>query len=244
MDVSIEVTDLTLSTADGPMRAYSARPGGGVAARGAVVVIQEAFGVNDHIEDVTRRFATAGYHAVAPALFHRAGGGTASYDDFSKVLPLFEGMTDDGIVMDVDAAMAHLEGEGWAVGQIGLVGFCMGGRVSFLAAVRRQFGASVGFYGGGIVTSRIPLFSPIVGEVANLATPWLGLFGDLDKGIPVEDVEALRAALDEHAVVDHEIVRYPDADHGFHCDARASYHPSSAADAWTRALAWFDRHLA
>ena len=84
------------------MAAYEAVPDGG--ARRAVIVIQEAFGVNDHIQDVTRRFADAGYHAVAPALFHRAGGGTAPYDDFEKVLPLFEGLTDPGIVMDVDAA--------------------------------------------------------------------------------------------------------------------------------------------
>ena len=231
-------------TADGPMRAYSARPGDGAEIRGAVVVIQEAFGVNAHIEDVTRRFAEAGYHAVAPALFHRAGGGTASYDDFSKVLPLFEGMSDDGILTDVDATFAHLASVGWSAGQTGLVGFCMGGRVSFLSAVRRTFGASVGFYGGGIVSSRIPLFSPLVGEVANLATPWLGLFGELDTGLPVDDVEALRAALDEQTIVEHEIVRYAEAEHGFHCDARPSYHAASAADAWTRTLAWFDRHLA
>ena len=88
------------------MRLYSCVPEGG--APRAVIVIQEAFGVNDHIEDVTRRFADAGYHAVAPALFHRAGGGTAPYDDFEKVLPLFEGLTDPGILMDVDAALAHL----------------------------------------------------------------------------------------------------------------------------------------
>ena len=74
--------------------------------------IQEAFGVNEHIQDVARRFAEAGYHAVAPALFHRAGGGTAPYDDFSKVMPLFEGLTDDGMLVDVDATLAHLDGRG------------------------------------------------------------------------------------------------------------------------------------
>ena len=92
------------------MEIYEATPDG--EPRGAVIVVQEAFGVNDHIQDVTRRFAAAGYHAVAPALFHRAGGGTAPYDDFTKVMPLFEGVTDDGILADVDATIAHLEDAG------------------------------------------------------------------------------------------------------------------------------------
>ncbi|MDQ1431833.1 MAG: carboxymethylenebutenolidase, partial [Actinomycetota bacterium] len=92
---------IELETPDGTMAVYEATPDGDV--RGAVIVIQEAFGVNEHIQDVTRRFATAGYHAVAPALFHRAGGGTAGYDDFAKVMPLFEGVNDDGILSDVDS---------------------------------------------------------------------------------------------------------------------------------------------
>jgi carboxymethylenebutenolidase len=91
------IEDRTLDTADGPMRAYTCAPEGG--APRAVIVIQEAFGVNEHIEDVTRRLADAGYHAVAPALFHRAGGGTAPYDDFEQVLPQFEVLTDAVILM-------------------------------------------------------------------------------------------------------------------------------------------------
>src|SRR3712207_1667429 len=113
------------------MAAYVARPdqdGTGDDPRGAIVVVQEAFGVNEHIEDITRRFATAGYEAIAPHLFHRAGGGTAPYGDFSKVLPLFEGLTDDGLLADVDAAVGHLESLGLDHHQIGVVGFCMGGR--------------------------------------------------------------------------------------------------------------------
>lgn len=90
------------------MEVYEALPGGD--AKGAVIVIQEAFGVNEHIMDVTRRMAAEGYHAVAPALFHRAGGGTAPYDDFSKVMPLFEGMSDAGTTLDIDAVLEHLHG--------------------------------------------------------------------------------------------------------------------------------------
>jgi carboxymethylenebutenolidase len=223
------------------MELYEAVPSGD--ARGGVVVIQEAFGLNDHIRDVTRRFAAAGYHAVAPALFHRAGGGTASYDDFSTVLPLFEGLTDEGILEDVDAATARLSEVGFADGQIGIVGFCMGGRVTFLVAAERALGAAVGFYGGGIVNARFPQFPALVDRAARLQTPWLGLFGDEDTSIPVEDVEALRSALAD-APVDTEIVRYADAGHGFHCDERPAFHPAAAADGWTRTLAWFDAHLA
>jgi carboxymethylenebutenolidase len=239
--------DLTLDHPDGSMRIYEARPdgdaGAGGAARGAVIVIQEAFGVNDHIEDVTRRFADAGYHAVAPELFHRAGGGTAPYDDFTQVLPLFEGLDDEALLRDVDAAIGHLHASGWADGQIGIVGFCMGGRVSLLASLRRPLGAGVSFYGGGIVTGRFPQFPPLIDEVSTLSVPWLGLFGDLDGGIPIDDVEALRTALGG-AGADTEIVRYPDAEHGFHCDARPAYHEASARDGWARTLAWFDTHLA
>jgi carboxymethylenebutenolidase len=231
---------LVLPTPDGSMDVYEAFPD--AEPKGAIIVIQEAFGVNDHIQDVTRRFAAAGYVAVAPAMFHRAGGGTAPYDDFTQVMPLFEGVSDDGILVDVDATVSHLEAQGFAPSRIGIVGFCFGGRVTFLVAARRKLGAAVTFYGGGIVNAS-PLGLPaLIGEAADLQTPWLGLFGDLDTGIPVDDVEVLRAALGD-AEAAAEIVRYSDAEHGFHCDAREAYHEDSARDAWQRALGWFATHL-
>jgi carboxymethylenebutenolidase len=231
-----------LKTSDGDMELYEAVPD--ETPRRAMIVIQEAFGVNDHIREVTRRFADAGYHAVAPALFHRAGGGVAEYGDMESVVKLIEGFSDDGVLVDVDATRQHLADAGYTDLQTGIVGFCMGGRVTFLVAVRRRLGASVGFYGGGIVEpGRFPL-PALIEESGFLQTPWLGLFGDLDASIPVADVERLRTTLDTTAPVDHEIVRYPDAGHGFHCDAReGSYHAESAADGWARTLAWFDAHL-
>ena len=231
---------VTLDTPDGAMEVYEAAPDG--EPRGAVIVIQEAFGVNDHIQDVTRRVAAAGYLGVAPALFHRAGGGTAAYDDFSKVMPLFEGVSDDGVLADVDATIALLEGRGFDRSRIGIVGFCFGGRVTFLVAARRRIGAAVTFYGGGIVTGSPLGYDALLDEAATLQTPWLGLFGDLDQGIPVEGVEELRGRAGDAAVAT-EIVRYADAEHGFHCDARASYHEASAKDAWQRTLDWFATHL-
>jgi carboxymethylenebutenolidase len=235
----MQTTTFEVQTPDGPMPVYEAKPDAPVEA--AVIVIQEAFGVNEHIEDVTRRFADAGYHAVAPHIFHRSGGGTAPYDDFSKVMPLFKGLTDEGTLDDVDATLAALRERGFDDSHIGIVGFCWGGRVTFLVALRRAIGAAAGFYGGGIVTGRFPQFPPLVDEAATLATPWLGLFGDLDESIPVDDVEQLRKALTD-ATVDTDIVRYANAGHGFHCDRRGGYVPDAAKDAWERAVAWFAAH--
>jgi carboxymethylenebutenolidase len=233
--------EFVLETADGPMAVFEATPEGD--ARGAVVVVQEAFGVNGHIRDVTTRFAAAGYHAVAPAYFHRAGGGAVEdYTDFSAIFPLFEGLSDDGIVMDTEATLEHLRGAGFTDDQIGIVGFCFGGRVTFLASLRWALGAGVGFYGGGIATKGALPFPSLIEDAASLRTPWLGLYGDEDASIPVADVERLRAAVSA-ATVDAEVVRYAGAGHGFHCDVRADYEPASAADAWTRTTDWFARHL-
>jgi carboxymethylenebutenolidase len=235
---------VTVSTPDGPMNVYEATPDR--AATKAVVVIQEAFGVNRHIESVVRRFADAGYHAVAPALFHRAGGGLIDdYDniDFNEVIALFEGVADDAILVDVDAALELVRAAGFTDDRIGTVGFCFGGRATFLVAARRALGAAVGFYGGGIASKGVLPFAALIDEAPSLRTPWLGLFGDQDASIPVEDVERLRDAL-RAAPVPTEVVRYPDAGHGFHCDVRADYHETSARDAWSRTLTWFDAHLA
>ena len=225
------------------MPVYEAKPDG--EAKGGVVVIQEVFGVNDHIEDVTRRFAAAGYHAVAPHLFHRTGSPKLPYDDFNQVIPHMAELTDDKVLEDVDEAIEHLKQAGWGTPQIGLVGFCFGGRVSFLVAAERPLGAAVGFYGGGIVTSRFPQFPALVERAAELKAPWLGLFGSEDQSIPLDDVERLRTELDNIRHVDHDVVVYEGAGHGFHCDARPDHFNAEAAeDAWNRTLDWFERHLA
>ncbi len=130
--------DQELTTADGPMRLYEAVPDGD--ARGAVVVIQEAFGVNPHIEDVTRRFADAGYHAVAPDMFHRTGpDAIVDYGDFGPVMEHFAGIgSDDAILADVDATIDYLHSIGFADQQIGIVGFCFGGQRDVPGRVRGE----------------------------------------------------------------------------------------------------------
>ena len=210
--------------------------------KGGIVLVQEAFGVNDHIEDVARRLAAEGWLTVAPHLFHRTGDPTFGYDDMSVVAPHMQALTADGVLADIDAALDHLAGQGIPPERIGVVGFCMGGTVTLVTAARRPVGAAVTFYGGGVMEGRFG-FPPLVEEATRLRAPWLGLYGDLDQGIPVEGVEQLRAAAASSGR-ETELIRYPEAGHGFHCDQRDSYEPKSAQDAWARTLAWFDRHLA
>jgi carboxymethylenebutenolidase len=234
------MTTITIDTADGPMPAFEVRPAGD--AKGAIVVVQEAFGVTTHIEDIARRLAEAGYVAVAPAFFHRQGSPVLAYDDFTAVMPLMKELSADGITTDVTAALDYLEAAGFSASNIGIAGFCMGGSVTFYAATLRPLGAAVTFYGGGVGEGRFGLPS-LIDQAASLQTPWLGLYGDIDQGIPVADVEQLRLATDKTSVPT-EIVRYPDADHGFNCNDRpAVFNPVAAADAWSRTLGWFERHL-
>jgi carboxymethylenebutenolidase len=223
-----EQTPLSVHEPDGPPK-------------GGIVVIQEAFGVNDHIEDVAGRFAAEGWLAVAPHLFHRTGDPALGYGDLSVVMPHMQALTADGVLADVDAALDYLAHEGIPLERTGVVGFCMGGTVTLVTAARRDVGAAVTFYGGGVTEGRFG-FAPLVEEAPGLQAPWLGLYGDLDQGIPVEGVEQLRDAA-ARSGQETEIVRYPEAGHGFHCDQRDSYEPKSAQDAWARTLAWFDHHL-
>jgi carboxymethylenebutenolidase len=230
----------TVDSAGSAMKLYDVEPDG--AARGAVVVIQEAFGMTDHIQDVCRRLADAGYRAVAPHLFHRTGDPVIAYDDMQSVMPHLGGLNAEGLEADLDATLEYVRAAGFADARIGIVGFCMGGSVVVLAASHHALGAAATFYGGGVHAGRFGM-PPLVELAPQLQTPWIGLFGDNDQSIPTEQVEALRDAA-KQASVPTEVVRYADAEHGFHCDARGSYHEPSAKDAWARTLAWFDSHLA
>ena len=230
--------DVTVGSATMPI--YLAEPEG--TPRGAVVVLQEAFGVNDHIRDLCHRFAAEGYLAAAPHLFHRSGDPELGYEDMAEVMPFIMQLQADQLEADVEATLAHLKALGFEGRQVGVVGFCMGGSISFVAGCYWELGAAVTFYGGGIAQSRFGL-PPLFDLAPTLKTPWLGLFGDQDASIPIAEVDGLAAAAAK-AAPDTEVVRYPDANHGFHCDARSSYHEDSAKDGWRRTLAWFDQHLA
>jgi carboxymethylenebutenolidase len=238
--MAITTNHITVQTTDGPMPTYEVSPGHD--AKGAVIVVQEAFGVTAHIEDVTRRFGEAGFHSVAPAFFHRQGSPALAYDDFDTVMPLLGKLTAEGITADLNGAIDYLESAGFPASRIGVVGFCMGGSVAFYAATLRALGAAVTYYGGGVTEGRFGLPS-LAEQAKNLTSPWLGQFGDLDKGIPVADVELLRQAT-EQAGVPTDIIRYADADHGFNCTDRPAVFNQAASDAaWTRTIDWFNQYL-
>ena len=225
----------------GSLPVYEAAPEG--EPRGGALVIQEAFGVNDHIEDETCRLAEAGWLALAPHVFHRTGDPVIPYDDIPSVMPHTRALTGDGLLEDVDGCLAHLRERGLPPDRVAITGFCMGGSVTYFAACRRPLGAAVTFYGAGVAEGRWRGVPSMLDLAPELQTPWLGLFGDLDQGIPVADVERLREAV-ASSKVPAGIVRYPEAGHGFHCDQRpGSYHECSARDGWRRAIAWFEEHV-
>jgi carboxymethylenebutenolidase len=164
------------------------------------------------------------------------------YDDMQEVMPFIMQLQADEVEADVNATLDHLATLGFPANRVAAVGFCMGGSISFVAACFWRLGAAVTFYGGGIAQSRFG-FPPLFDIAPTLQTPWLGLFGDLDGSIPTNEVDGLATAVAK-ASPETDVVRYPEANHGFHCDARSSYHEASAKDAWQRTLTFLDQHIA
>ncbi len=221
-------TPLTTRTPDGP-------------AKGGVVIIQEAFGVTPWVEGVCDRLAAAGWDAVAPHLFHRTGDPVFDYGGgFDRLAPHMGAMTMEGITEDVDTALEHLASVGLAPEQTGIIGFCVGGDIATVMGVTHALGAAVSFYGGGVAEGRLGM-PALVDVVASLRTPWLGHYGSADPSIPVEQLDALRPAL-EHAALATELHVY-DAGHGFANSDRPDVYAAPDAElAWSRTLAWLEAH--
>lgn len=213
-----------------PMFAYVARPEGEGPHPG-LLVFQEAFGVNPHIRDVAERFAQEGYVAVAPELFHRSApaGFEASYADFASIRPHLAAITPEAAEADVRAAHGWLTKNSQVKsGEISSVGFCMGGRVSFIANSVVPLRGVVCFYGGGIAPD-------LLDRAAKQAAPILLIWGGLDKHITAEKRRSVADALTRHSKR-FVNVEFSAADHGFFCDQRASYEPRSAREAWALTL--------
>ncbi len=239
----IHTETVQLSVSDGTtLPAYVARPAQG--GKAGLLVLQEAFGVNAHIRDLTERFAREGYTAIAPALFHRTGPDfEGSYTDFPAVMPHMQGLTDAGQGADIQAAYDWLKSEaGGAASAVGSTGYCMGGRASFLADALLPLQASVSYYGGGITGSPMPMFPDLLGHAPSLHAPILLFWGGKDGHIGSEIVRAVEDAL-KAADKPYAQVVFSQADHGFFCDARESYNPEAAAQAWPLTLAFFAAHL-
>ena len=234
--------EVKIPVADGMLPAYRARPQTGERFP-AVVVVQEIFGVHEHIKDVCRRLAKLGYLAVAPELYARQG-------DVSKIAEIKEiqekvvsKVPDKQVLADIDAtfAWAAKHDKGDAKRQ-GITGFCWGGRIVWLyAAHSKNVRAGVAWYGRltSAITDNTPKHSLDI--AAELKAPVLGLYGGADQGIPLETVEQMRARL-QRGAAGSEIVVYPDAPHGFHADYRPSYRAQPAQDGWRRMHDWFRRH--
>lgn len=209
---------------------YLARPDD-EAQHPGLVVIQEWWGLLPHIKDVAERFARAGFVALAPDLYH---GQKAEEPDEAQKLAM--ALDRERAVAEILAAAHHLqEMDQVALKKIGVVGWCMGGGLSLSAAASSEgeIGAAVAFYGR-------PLSAD---DTAKIEAPVLGLYGEEDAGIPVEDVRAFEEELKAHQIP-HEIHVYEGAQHAFFNDTRQAYHPEAAQDAWEKTLAWFRRHLA
>jgi carboxymethylenebutenolidase len=212
----------------------------------ALIVAQEAFGVNEHIKGVCRRLAAEGYLALAPELFHREGRGlTPSYENVPAALAHLKPLSNAGLLMDARASLGVLRRRADVdPARVGIIGFCMGGFTALLAAAHTDVAVAIAFYGGGVVRARQGIgFTPFVDDLRRVTMPVLCLFGDQDTQITMTDIDAIRDALDESEAA-HDIVVYPGAGHAFFCDARAAYHPPSAADAWRRTLDWLHETLA
>ena len=211
----------------------------------AVIVIQEIWGVNSHIQHVTDRLPGQGLVGLAPAMFHREGQMTMGlHEELDTAIGRMTRCTDANILADVQAAVDYLKSQPFVeADRIGIVGFCFGGRVSYLAACNiSDLKASVVYYGGRILA---PLGSDgpsPLDQTAGIGCPVLGLFGEDDANPTPADVAAIGAELERHGKT-HEFHMYPGCGHGFNCNARSSYRPEAAEDAWAKAMAWFDRHL-
>ena len=235
--------EVKVKTKDGKeMAAYRAHPTSGTGF-GTILVVQEIFGVHAHIADLCRRFAKAGYYAIAPELYFRQGD-AKSYTEIPKLIAeVVAKVPDEQVMSDLDAAVAFAKGEGKAdTAKLGVTGFCWGGRIVWLyAAYSSGLKAGVAWY-GRVVGDATPLTPKHPIDIAkDLKAPVLGLYGGADTGIPNDSVDKMRAALKDGsaAAKKSQIDTYPDTPHGFNADYRPSFRKEQAEDGWKKALAWF-----
>jgi len=233
--------EVTIPVGDFKMPAYRAAPAGKANAP-VVLVVSEIFGVHEHIADVARRFAKAGYFAIAPELFVRQGD-AGSYGEIAKLIAEVVSKVPDPQVMgDLDASVAWAKAQGADTGRVAVTGFCWGGRITWLyAAHSPAVKAGVAWYGRLVGnTSALNPANP-VDLAGKLNAPVLGLYGAADTGIPLDTVDKMKAALaaGSAAAKRSEFVVYPDAPHAFHADYRPSFRKDASEDGWKRCLAWF-----
>ena len=242
------VGEVTIDVAGFKMPAYRAQPAGKTGLP-VVLVLSEIFGVHEYIADITRRFAKAGYLAIAPELFVRQGD-AQSYGEMARLMSeVISKVPDTQVMGDLDATVAWAGVNGGDIGKLGVTGFCWGGRETWLyAAHNPKLKAAVAWYGRLVGQPSALAPTNPVDLAAQLKAPVLGLHGSADTGIPLDTVDTMKKRLAEAgaqgnaAAKASEFVVYPEAPHAFHADYRPSYRKDAADDGWKRALAWFKQH--
>jgi carboxymethylenebutenolidase len=238
----LEAGEVKVPVKDGEMPAYRALPDKG-GPFPVILVVQEIFGVHEHIKDICRRLAKFGYLAVAPELYARQGD-VSKYKEIQDIITnVVSKVPDAQVLSDLDAAVAWAKKSGKGdTARLGITGFCWGGRIVWLyAAHRKDLKAGVAWYGRleGKANDLQPKYP--LDLVSELKAPVLGLYGGADTGIPVASVEKMKKALKEEKKPG-EIIIYPEAPHGFNADYRPSYRKEAAEDAWKRMLDWFKKY--
>lgn len=234
--------EVKIPVKDGEIPAYRALPAGKKNLP-TVLVVQEIFGVHEHIKDICRRFAKRGYLAVAPELYARQGD-VSKLQNIAEIRPIVSKVPDEQVMADLDAAADWAKKNGGS-DKLVITGFCWGGRITWLyAAHNPKLKAGVAWYGQLTPPQNANPLQPkaAIELVPQLKAPVLGLYGGKDTGIPLTGVEKMREAL-KAANKPSEIVVYPEAPHGFHADYRPSYTKADAEDGWKRLQAWFKKNL-
>ena len=233
--------EVHIPSGDGQIAAYRAMPAGktGLA---TVLVVQEIFGVNEHIKDITRRLANQGYLAVAPELYSRQGDATQYTDTVALINEIVSKVPDAQVMADLDTAAAWASTSGGG-GKLGITGFCWGGRIVHMyAAHRLNLAAGVAWY-GPTARSYCAYDKTPLDVASQIKAPVLGLYGGADGGIPNDTVEKFGAALKAAGNTRSEMVIFPNMPHAFYADYRPSYRKEAADDGWKRLTAWFKQYL-
>ncbi len=238
----LEAGEVKIPVQDGEVPAYRAMPANGKNLP-VILVVQEIFGVHEHIKDICRRLAKLGYFAVATELYARQGD-VSNLKNFQDILNIVSKVPDAQVMSDLDATVAWAKSTGKAdINRLGITGFCWGGRIVWLYAEHNpSLKAGVAWY-GRLTAQQPDELHPKhpIDVAASIKAPILGLYGGADQGIPVADVEKMREAL-KAAGKTAEIIVYPDTPHAFFADYRSSYRKEQAEDGWKRMLEWFRKN--
>jgi carboxymethylenebutenolidase len=236
----LTVGDAKVKVSDGEMPAYYAKPANAQNPP-VVLVAMEIFGLHEYIKDVTRRLAKLGAFAVAPDYYFRKGVDLTKISEIPQLLPIVNSKPDAELITDLDATVEWAKSQGGDTNRLGIIGFCRGGRTVWIySGTNPNLKAGVAFYGPVVDPDALKAIWPksATDLAPDMKAPVLGLYGEADQGIPVAQVEALKAKL-QAAGKKAEFKIYSAAPHGFHADYRPSYRKEAADDAWSQLTAWF-----